>query len=727
MRTFIKTAAVAAALGFWAVGASAVDIAFGTTTTRTIAIQVEDSPCNNAPFPVTTAFPNNRVAEAGCNVYAGDVGAVFFNFDNDYKGTLSKLGGATDWNVTIPATEWGQVLQNTLGASGAALTAVTKGATLDFDTATGTVVPAGAACAGIGGAGACYYDATGVFGPLSFTLKGFPRASDKAWFGQADNPLVPGVTDPGIPLELSCTASADLAGCVPGPFLSAICPTPGFAAFGPPIPGVAAPCAPASAPILRTQPLLTGSLLTALAASRLVITGGPGPVGLDAIDPAFAPLDWRMQEDTSALALGTTTTRTVAILTEDTDCTNVPVPSTTPYPNNMPAAAGCNTYANTPGSQFAERDDDYYGTLTKLGGATDWNLATSVAVWTAVLQSTLGAQGAAVTGVAKPMTLDFDTASTAVTPAGAACAGIGGAGACYYDATGVFGPLSFTLKGFPRAADKAWYGQADNPLVPGFTDPGLPLQLSCSAGADLLGCIAGPFLSAVCPTPGFAAFGPDMLGNTLCTALDTPYDCCTGAGSGTCTAVFGPGNPCDPALVPITLAQPGFAGTALTALVASRLVITGGPGPVGLDAIDPAFAPLDLGLAEVEGTVAADFDADAVPSPSDNCDLVANVAQTDTGGLGAGSMPDGIGDACQCGDINNSGVVDSTDFVLLNRSSLGLSPYFSLPGMPGYAKCDVNASAPACSSTDGVVINRAVLNLAPGIGQYCTAADGSPL
>ncbi len=697
MTKLTKTLAVAAAVGFWAGGASAVDIAFGTTTTRTIAIQVEDTPCTNVP---TMAYPDNKAAAPGCNVYAADGGALFNDFDNDYSGTLSKLGGATDWNVTVPTTTWAAVLQKTLGAAGAAVTGVSKTLTLNFDTGSLAVTP---------GVGADYYAASGVFGPFPFSLSGYPLGADKAWFGQADNPLVPDtdgmggpVTDPGIPLQLSCAAGALMNACTapfvyPGP--PACVPGFGAAVFGPPLPAATggAPCDPAVAPITRTQPGYTASsLITALVGSHLVFTGGPFP-GLPAIQPAFAPLDWKLQEQPS-LNFASSVTRTVIVQTEDTDCTNVP---TMPYPDNKAAAPGCNVYANdAPTSQFTDHEDDYYGTLSFVSGTT-WTLATSTPVWSAVLQATLGASGAAVTGVSKPMSLNFDTTGP-VAPTTAPD---------YYAATGVFGPFPFSLNGYPLGADKAWFGQADNPLVPDtdgmggpVTDPGIPLQLSCAAGALMNACTA-PFVYPGPPAcvPGFGAavFGP-------------PLPLATG------------GAPCDPAVAPITRTQPGFAGTALTGLVGSHLVFTGGPFP-GLPAIQPAFAPLDLQLLEVDGVVAADTDTDTIPNAFDNCPFASNVAQTDTGSVGLASPPDGIGDACQCGDINNDGLVTGTDFILLNRSALLLTPYGSLPGMPGYAKCDVNGSTPACTSTDGILINRRVLNLPPGITQTCTAADGSPL
>ena len=100
--------------------------------------------------------------------------------------------------------------------------------------------------------------------------------------------------------------------------------------------------------------------------------------------------------------------------------------------------------------------------------------------------------------------------------------------------------------------------------------------------------------------------------------------------------------------------------------------------------------------------------------------------QTDSGGINT-SVPDGIGDACQCGDTNNDGKVTSTDVTVLKRALAGLSPAFSVPGLGvGLGKCNVAATATpgaaGCTATDATVISRALAGLSPGIFQGCDAA-----
>ena len=77
---------------------------------------------------------------------------------------------------------------------------------------------------------------------------------------------------------------------------------------------------------------------------------------------------------------------------------------------------------------------------------------------------------------------------------------------------------------------------------------------------------------------------------------------------------------------------------------------------------------------------AQDADGDSIPDIDDNCPFTPNVNQMDVGGLGYAG-PDGIGDACQCGDVTGDGVVNSTDATFIKRQSLFLSaPLFNVPG-----------------------------------------------
>jgi len=117
-----------------------------------------------------------------------------------------------------------------------------------------------------------------------------------------------------------------------------------------------------------------------------------------------------------------------------------------------------------------------------------------------------------------------------------------------------------------------------------------------------------------------------------------------------------------------------------------------------------------------------DTDGDGILDPYDNCPYTANPDQKDSGGIGTGSAPDGIGDACQCGDVTGDGIVDISDKTILSRSLAGLGPYGSVAGMPGFDKCDVVDTSGTCTVSDKTVIARAIAGLAPGIKQVCPAA-----
>ncbi len=119
----------------------------------------------------------------------------------------------------------------------------------------------------------------------------------------------------------------------------------------------------------------------------------------------------------------------------------------------------------------------------------------------------------------------------------------------------------------------------------------------------------------------------------------------------------------------------------------------------------------------------ADSDLDGPNDCEDNCRFAPNSGQEDTGGIGT-TTPDGIGTACQCGDVNNSGVVNVTDVVLIKRAIAGLSPFNSVMHPALEAKCDVNDKTnDKCTGTDVVIIKRAIVGLSPGIQQVCRSAE----
>ncbi len=116
-----------------------------------------------------------------------------------------------------------------------------------------------------------------------------------------------------------------------------------------------------------------------------------------------------------------------------------------------------------------------------------------------------------------------------------------------------------------------------------------------------------------------------------------------------------------------------------------------------------------------------DADGDRVPDDLDNCPFVAN-DQTDRGGVGPTSAPDGIGDACQCGDVDGDGRVTGLDGALARRASYGLAPHSEgVDSLPGANRCDVDGLF-GCDVSDGDFMKAASLGLTNGVPQTCEAA-----
>ena len=117
---------------------------------------------------------------------------------------------------------------------------------------------------------------------------------------------------------------------------------------------------------------------------------------------------------------------------------------------------------------------------------------------------------------------------------------------------------------------------------------------------------------------------------------------------------------------------------------------------------------------------AQDSDLDGITDAIDNCVFVANPGQEDAGGL-LGPPADGIGDACQCGDLNADGQVDLLDAAIYQRDLAGLAPEASNP-----EQCSVVGGRLDCEPNDELALREALVGIAPGVGQVCEAAVGSP-
>jgi hypothetical protein len=103
----------------------------------------------------------------------------------------------------------------------------------------------------------------------------------------------------------------------------------------------------------------------------------------------------------------------------------------------------------------------------------------------------------------------------------------------------------------------------------------------------------------------------------------------------------------------------------------------------------------------------------------DNCGLEPNGTQIDTGGVG-GPGADGVGDACQCGDVVVDGRVLEADVAAV-RDALAGNP---TPGAD-LTRCNVagaaGPSAAECRIDDLVALRRALAGF-PGLAQLCAPA-----
>jgi hypothetical protein len=106
-----------------------------------------------------------------------------------------------------------------------------------------------------------------------------------------------------------------------------------------------------------------------------------------------------------------------------------------------------------------------------------------------------------------------------------------------------------------------------------------------------------------------------------------------------------------------------------------------------------------LGAAAAEG----DADGDGVADAKDNCAFAANPSQADRGGVGGRSKPDGVGDACQCGDVNGDGRVTTADAAAIEASVA--DPRGAILARPEL--CDVGGWL-RCTAEDAKLLARAL-------------------
>jgi hypothetical protein len=111
-------------------------------------------------------------------------------------------------------------------------------------------------------------------------------------------------------------------------------------------------------------------------------------------------------------------------------------------------------------------------------------------------------------------------------------------------------------------------------------------------------------------------------------------------------------------------------------------------------------------LSGALGVATGDADTDGWEDAVDRCPLFPDPAQTDTNG-------DGVGDACQCGDVNGDLAVTQSDADAL-RAFLA----DATPSLPAAQNCTI-AEDPGCDLLDLAILMRALGGRSSGIPKAC--------
>jgi hypothetical protein len=160
---------------------------------------------------------------------------------------------------------------------------------------------------------------------------------------------------------------------------------------------------------------------------------------------------------------------------------------------------------------------------------------------------------------------------------------------------------------------------------------------------------------------------------------------------------------------PVTVSVP-LTGAFGSECCPGPMVLLGSGG--GLAATQALWMTAFPAGAAMLGALFLDSDEDLVEDALDNCPLAANPLQEDAGSVGA-APPDGIGDVCQCGDVDGDGIALAADLAAVR---------FQLadPGQPVAfpAKCDVSGDG-QCTVLDAAYLLRALGSLGPPLHQPC--------
>ena len=141
--------------------------------------------------------------------------------------------------------------------------------------------------------------------------------------------------------------------------------------------------------------------------------------------------------------------------------------------------------------------------------------------------------------------------------------------------------------------------------------------------------------------------------------------------------------------------------------------------------ITPCTQPCGTLSDGVASTMSEDADSDERRNEDDNCIYTANTAQIDSGGLEwiDSNLPEGLGDACQCGDATGDGVISASESLdLAELLSHQVDPDGSIEGT-----CSVDDDK-LCTIRDVVIHKRTLGEVslpADFESDQCEAATGS--
>jgi hypothetical protein len=125
------------------------------------------------------------------------------------------------------------------------------------------------------------------------------------------------------------------------------------------------------------------------------------------------------------------------------------------------------------------------------------------------------------------------------------------------------------------------------------------------------------------------------------------------------------------------------------------------------------------GVCEPGAPVLADIDEDTICDAGDNCPFVSNPSQTQSDSLPAG-------DACQCGDLDDDGVVSGADVVLAGQILVGSSQALGAV----IERCNVvgpnDGGVSDCTVADIALIDRHASGAEAAIENVCEAYFSAP-